>query len=174
MHSPCCYKPPMRFRAIWAARRGSAAVLCWWSLLASQPCQQIKTRIFCHQLKTGRKSRSYFILKRLEAWVSPILKQFVTASPGRPGRDSIRRQFQKELLNCLKHNPQNYLKLLSDYNITPSEQAIARAETGLSNVIVFGLRLLQLFAHLSFLQPIPQPWATAAMKKNLCKVSFRQ
>jgi hypothetical protein len=29
------------------------------------------------------------------------------------------------------------LKLLSDYNITPSEQVIARVETGLSNVIVF-------------------------------------
>jgi hypothetical protein len=56
---------------------------------------------------------------------------------GGPGRDSIRRQFQKELSNCLKRNPRNYLKLLSDYNITPSEQAIARAETGLSNVIVF-------------------------------------
>jgi hypothetical protein len=56
---------------------------------------------------------------------------------GSPGRDSIRQLFQEELLNCLKHNLRNYLKLLSDYNITPSEQAIARAETGLSNMFVF-------------------------------------
>jgi hypothetical protein len=96
---------------------------------------------------------------------------------GSPGRNSIRRQFQKELSNCLKRNLRNYLKLLSYYNITPSEQAIARAETGLSNVIVFGLRLLHLFAHLSFLQvavPMLQPWVTAVTKKNLRKVSFRQ
>jgi hypothetical protein len=56
---------------------------------------------------------------------------------GSPGRDLICQLFQKEQSNCLKHNPRNYLKVLLDYNITPSEQAIGRAETGLSNVIVF-------------------------------------
>jgi hypothetical protein len=95
---------------------------------------------------------------------------------GPPGKDSIRRSFQKELSNFQRRNPRNYLKLLREYGIEPSEQAIAKAESGLSNCLSLGLRLLRLFAHtsvsssFSFLlqaaAAIPRPWETAATKKK--------
>ena len=54
---------------------------------------------------------------------------------GKPG-SATRRSFQKELSNLRKRNPRNYLGLLSEFNIKPSEQAIERAETGSLIVVI--------------------------------------